>query len=47
MQPWIDSMVAAVSTDTGKRLAVAALDVSPGAWWAEFAASFGQQRTGG
>ena len=43
MQPWIDSMVAAVSTETGKRLAAAAQEVAPGAWWAEFAANFGQQ----
>jgi putative hydrolase of HD superfamily len=43
MQPWIDSMVAAVSTETGKRLAAAAQDVAPDAWWAEFAANFGKQ----
>lgn len=43
MQPWIASMVAAVSTETGKRLAASALEVAPGAWWAEFAASFGKQ----
>lgn len=42
MQPWIDSMVAAVSTETGKRLAAAAQEVSPGAWWADFAANFGK-----
>jgi putative hydrolase of HD superfamily len=40
MQPWIDSMVAAVTTETGKRLAAAAQELSPGAWWAEFAANF-------
>lgn len=44
MQPWINSMVAAVSTETGKRLAAAAQEVSPGAWWAEFAANFGKKR---
>lgn len=44
MQPWIDSMIAAVATETGKRLAVAAQEVSPGAWWAEFAANFGSKR---
>lgn len=44
MQPWIDSMVEAVSTETGKRLAAAAQEISPGAWWAEFAANFGNQR---
>lgn len=32
MQPWIDDMVAAVSTETGKRLAAAAQEVSPAAW---------------
>jgi putative hydrolases of HD superfamily len=42
MQPWIDSMVAAVSTETGKRLAAAAQELPPGAWWAEFAANFGK-----
>jgi putative hydrolase of HD superfamily len=41
VQPWIDSMVAAVSTETGKRLAAAAQEVSPEAWWADFAANFG------
>ncbi|MGE4153286.1 MAG: HD family hydrolase [Phycisphaerales bacterium] len=43
VQPWIDSMVAAVTTETGKRLAAAALEVPPGAWWADFAANFGKQ----
>lgn len=43
MQPWIDSMIAAVSTETGKQLAAAAQEVSPGAWWAEFAANFGKR----
>jgi len=47
MQPWIDSMVAAVTTETGKRLAAAAQEISPGEWWADFAANFGarMQRT--
>jgi putative hydrolase of HD superfamily len=40
MQPWIDSMVAAVTTETGKRLAAAAQELHPGSWWAEFAANF-------
>lgn len=43
VQPWIDSMVAAVSTETGKRLAAAAQEVSPDAWWADFAANFGKR----
>jgi putative hydrolases of HD superfamily len=45
MQPWIDSMVAAVSTETGKRLAAAAQELPPDAWWAEFAANFGKHST--
>jgi putative hydrolase of HD superfamily len=40
MRPWSDSMVAAVTTEAGKRLAAAAQELSPGAWWAEFAANF-------
>lgn len=43
VQPWIDSMVAAVSTETGKRLAAAAQEVSPNAWWDDFAANFGKR----
>lgn len=43
VQPWIDSMVAAVTTETGKRLAAAALEVPPGSWWADFAANFGKK----
>lgn len=40
VQPWIDSMAAAVSTETGKRLAVIAQDVPPDSWWIDFAANF-------
>lgn len=40
VQPFVDSMVAAVTTETGKRLAVAAQEVAPGEWWANFAANF-------
>jgi putative hydrolase of HD superfamily len=47
LQPWIDSMIAAVSTDTGKRLGESALKVSPGSWWAEFAANFGKRGASG
>lgn len=43
MQPWIDSMIAAVSTATGKQLAAAAQELSPAAWWADFAANFGKK----
>lgn len=40
VQPFVDSMAAAVVTETGKRLAVAAQEVPPGEWWANFAANF-------
>jgi putative hydrolase of HD superfamily len=43
MQPWIDSMVAAVSTPTAKQLAAAAQELSPAVWWADFAANFGKK----
>lgn len=39
---WVSSMAESVVTETGKRLAAAALDVSPGDWWERFAESFGQ-----
>lgn len=42
MQPWIDSMADAVTTETAKKLAAAAQELSPNAWWTDFAASFGQ-----
>jgi hypothetical protein len=32
-------MVDAVSTETGKRLAAAALETSPSVWWDQFAAA--------
>lgn len=43
MQPWIDSMVTAVSTETAKKLAAAAQEVAPGAWWSDFAAAFSKR----
>lgn len=33
MRQWIDNMAAAVSTDTGRQLVVAAQELSPDAWW--------------
>lgn len=42
MQPYIDSMAEAVTTETGKRLAATAQELSPAAWWAHFAETFGQ-----
>jgi putative hydrolase of HD superfamily len=41
MQPYVDSMVRAVTTNTGRKLAQAALEVSPSSWWAGFAEKFG------
>jgi putative hydrolase of HD superfamily len=38
VQQWIDNMAAAVRTETGKALAVAALKADPGEWWREVAA---------
>jgi putative hydrolase of HD superfamily len=43
VQPWVDSMVTAVSTETGKQLAAVAQEVSPAAWWTDFAANFGKR----
>jgi putative hydrolase of HD superfamily len=40
MQPWIDSMAAAVATRTGTTLAKVAQDLSPSIWWDELAAAF-------
>jgi putative hydrolases of HD superfamily len=44
VQPWIDSMIPVVSTQTGTALAKAAQEQSPSAWWDEFAATFGTPR---
>ncbi len=44
LEHWVTSMVDAVETVTGKRLATAALDVSPATWWEDFARTFGQSR---
>ena len=41
VQPWIDSMVAAVRRATGKAMASAALDADPGEWWRDMASSYG------
>lgn len=42
LEPWVTTMVDAVQTETGKRLAHAALETSPSVWWDNFAASFGR-----
>jgi len=41
VQPYIDSMIPAISTRTGMALAKTAQDLSPSIWWDEFAAAFG------
>lgn len=45
VQPWIDTMVAAITTKTGKGLAAAAQALGPDVWWAQFAAQYGQRQT--
>jgi putative hydrolase of HD superfamily len=45
VQPWIDSMIPAISTRTGMALAKTAQDLSPSIWWDDFAAAFGTRKT--
>jgi putative hydrolase of HD superfamily len=42
VQPWIDSMVTAVVTSSGKRLAEAAVKTPANAWWHDIVASYGK-----
>lgn len=42
-QPWVDTMAAAVRTESGRRLAAAALTVPVDAWWHDVVASYGGQ----
>lgn len=42
-QPWVDSMVSAVRTESGRRLARAAVSVPVDAWWHDIVASYGVQ----
>ena len=44
VQPWIDSMIPAITTRTGMTLAKTAQDLSPSIWWDEFAAAYGTHR---
>lgn len=44
--PWIDTMVTAVRTESGKRLAAAALEVAVDSWWHDIVASYGQEKSG-
>ena len=39
---WVDSMVRAMVTESGKRLAAAALEGSPDGWWREFVIRYGR-----
>ena len=43
VQPYIDSMIPAISTRTGMALAKAAQDLSPSIWWDEFAAALARR----
>lgn len=41
VQPWVDTMLAAIQTEAGKRLAEVAAKVSVDAWWHDIVASYG------
>lgn len=41
-QPWVDSMLGAVKTESGRRLAHVAVKVSPDEWWHEIVSSYGR-----
>ncbi|WP_394622320.1 HD family hydrolase (plasmid) [Lentzea sp. JNUCC 0626] len=41
VQPWIDTMVAAVQTQAGKQIAQDAQRISPGEWWYTTVSSYG------
>ncbi|MBE1485856.1 HD domain-containing protein [Plantactinospora soyae] len=40
-QPWVDTMVAAVKTESGRRLAEAAVRVPVDEWWRDIVSSYG------
>ncbi|WP_433872194.1 HD domain-containing protein [Saccharopolyspora sp. CA-218241] len=42
LDEWVRSSAEAMTTATGKALAAAALDVSPGEWWGSFARAVGR-----
>lgn len=44
VQPWVDTMLAAVRTESGKRLAEAAASQPVDAWWHDIVASYGVQQ---
>lgn len=43
VQPWVDTMLTAVQTDSGKRLAEAAVKAPVDDWWHDIVASYGRQ----
>jgi putative hydrolases of HD superfamily len=45
VQPWVDTMVSAVRTDSGRRLAAAARTEPVNAWWHDIVAAYGAQPT--
>jgi putative hydrolase of HD superfamily len=42
VQPWIDTMLTAVSTESGKRLAEQAVTTAPSVWWLETVSNYGK-----
>lgn len=44
VQPWVDTMLSAVKTESGKRLAEAAVKTSVDSWWHDIVASYGSQK---
>jgi putative hydrolase of HD superfamily len=42
VKPWVDSMLTAMGTATGDRLAKCAVEVAPDAWWHQIVASYGK-----
>lgn len=42
VQPWIDTMLSAVKTPSGKRLAEAAMKTPVNAWWHDVVAAYGR-----
>jgi putative hydrolase of HD superfamily len=47
VQPWVDTMVSAVRTESGKRLAAASVEVPVDVWWHDIVASYGVGPTNG
>jgi putative hydrolase of HD superfamily len=46
-QPWVDTMAAAVKTESGKRLVEAALSTPVDEWWREIVSSYGKPPSAG